>query len=63
MLSLRWPPPDVRETMLVSEWGGTVPLLGDMGPKLDDVFGHLLDQLLHITEGATETDMVTVIDL
>ncbi|MEZ4300044.1 MAG: hypothetical protein R3B70_34165 [Polyangiaceae bacterium] len=62
VLSLR-PPPDSRETELVRDWGGTIPLLGKMRPQLADVFGHLLEQLLTITEGATDTDEVTIIDL
>lgn len=50
--------------MLVRDWGDSVPLLGAPGgDSLDDVFGHLLDGLLRITEGASESDRVEVIDL
>lgn len=63
VLSLRWPPPEARATMLVSEWGGSVPLLGTAGTTLDEVFGHLLDQLISVTEAASESDVVTIIDL
>ena len=31
--------------------------------RLDDVFGHLLDGLLRITEGSSESDQVEVMDL
>jgi hypothetical protein len=31
--------------------------------RLDDVFDHLLDGLLHITEGSSESDQVEVMDL
>ncbi|WP_438010731.1 hypothetical protein WME89_20000 [Sorangium sp. So ce321] len=64
VISLCWPPRDDRETMLVSDWGDSVPLLGGPGAdSLDDVFGHLLDGLLRITEGASESDQVEVMDL
>ncbi|WP_438001557.1 hypothetical protein WMF26_19470 [Sorangium sp. So ce185] len=64
VLSLRWPPPAERETMLVKDWGDSVPLLGSPpGDSLDDVFGHLLDGLLRITEGASASDHVEVMDL
>ncbi|WP_437682157.1 hypothetical protein [Sorangium sp. So ce131] len=64
VLGLRWPPPEGAGTMLVSDWGDSVPLLGDpRGDRLDDVFGHLIDGLLRITEGASETDQVEVTDL
>lgn len=63
VLSLRWPPPDERETVLVREWGGSIPLLGEVGPGLDDVFGHLLDHLLGIIGDPAEGDEVSVVDL
>lgn len=64
VLSLSWPPPERRETLLVSEWGGSIPLLGDIqGGRLDDVFGHLLRDLLQITEGAGDADQVEICDL
>ncbi|WP_437291096.1 hypothetical protein [Sorangium sp. So ce406] len=64
VISLRWPPPKERETMLVRDWGDSVPLLGaPAGDSLDDVFGHLVDGLLRITEGASESDQVEVMDL
>ncbi|CAN93426.1 MULTISPECIES: hypothetical protein [Sorangium] len=64
VLSLRWPPPEGLETMLVTDWGDSVPLLGaPRGDSLDDVFGHLLDGLLRITEGASESDHVEIMDL
>ncbi|WP_437589039.1 hypothetical protein [Sorangium sp. So ce1000] len=64
IISLRWPPPDGCETMLVKDWGDSVPLLGaPLADSLDDVFGHLLDGLLGITEGSSESDQVEVMDL
>ncbi|WP_437737493.1 hypothetical protein [Sorangium sp. So ce1335] len=64
VISLSWPPPEERETMLVRDWGDSVPLLGmPWGDSLDDVFGHLVDGLLRITEGASGSDQVEVMDL
>jgi hypothetical protein len=63
VLSLQWPPPDRQETTLVEAWGGTIPFIAPSAATLDDVFGHLLDGLLRITDGARESDTVEVIDL
>ncbi|WP_437640491.1 hypothetical protein [Sorangium sp. So ce854] len=64
VISLSWPPPEQRETMLVRDWGDSVPLLGmPWGDSLDDVFGHLVEGLLRITEGASESAQVEVMDL
>jgi hypothetical protein len=63
VLSLHWPPPERRETMRVTEWGGTIPLISVTAKTLDDVFGHLLEGLIRITEEAPEGTVVDVIDL
>jgi hypothetical protein len=63
ILSLQWPPPDRRETALVKTWGGSIPFIASSAVTLDDVFGHLLDGFLRITDGASESDTVEVIDL
>lgn len=64
VLRMTWPPPEQRETVLVSEWGGSIPMLGDV-PRvtLDDVFGYLIDGLLRITENASEGEQIEVVDL
>ena len=63
VLSFKWPPPERAETILVSEWGGSVPMLNDTVRSMDDVFGHFVDALLQITEGASASDVVEVADL
>lgn len=49
--------------MLVSEWGGTIPLLGGTHQTLDDVFRHLVMRLLKITDGVGEDIRLEVRDL
>ena len=63
VLSFHWPPQDRRETALVKTWGGSIPFISPSAATLDEVFGHLLDGLLRITDGASEGDTVEVIDL
>jgi len=63
LLALRWPLPDVRETALSSESGSVHPLLGGDPHTLGDVFGHLLEHLLAITDGASSEATLTVTDL
>lgn len=62
VLTLMFPPPERRGTMLVTEadWELPFPLAGAV--TFDDAFGSLVSELLRITEGATATDRVTVID-
>jgi hypothetical protein len=62
VISLAWPPPDENETVLVSESeGGLVPWLPE-GQELLDLFGHLVDDLVRITEGASEGAKLEVHD-
>jgi len=63
VIALHWPPPDRRETILAKEWEGRVPMLSGTAETLDDVFGHLVEGLLEITDGASDTDIVDVMDL
>lgn len=63
VMSLKWPPPEQRATMLLSETRETVPLLGDLPATLDGVFGHFIEGLLGITEGCGPDDIVEVVDL
>lgn len=63
VISLHWPPPAKPSTSLVDFQSGSIPLLGDFaGDRLDDVFGSLLESLLHLTDGAGEGDQVEVRD-
>lgn len=54
--------PDVRGTVLAKlmEWDVPYPMEG--ATSLADVFGSLHGELLSITEGATESDVVEVMD-
>jgi hypothetical protein len=60
---LLWPPRGEQETALVKDTMDSVPgILGE--PRtLHDVFGHFVEQLLAITEGAAEGEVVEVIDM
>lgn len=63
VLLYEWPPPADRQTWLLSECGVSLPVLTGHEKTLDDVVGALLDDLLRITEGASDTDVVHVFDL
>lgn len=63
VIALKWPPPEVRETVLVRETGGLSALIGGSPRTLGDVFGHLLERLLAIVDGAGPDATVTVTDL
>lgn len=63
VIALSWPPPDRVETSLVKDSSSSIPMLGGNARSLDDVFGHLVDGLLRITEGASDVDVVEVNDL
>jgi len=59
---LRFPLPNESDTALASEidWEAPFPLEGAV--TLDDAFGSIVTELLRITEGATDADVVTVVD-
>ena len=63
LMAMSWPPPDIRETVLASDVGGLPALLGGNPRTLGDVFGHLLEHLLAITEGAGSEATLAVTDL
>lgn len=63
VIALDWPPPVHRETALARELDIQIPLLHGGEVTLDDVFGSLIDELLRITEGASDEDVVHVHDL
>jgi hypothetical protein len=60
--SLLFPLPSVQETELASraEWTVPFPLAG--ASTLADLFGSLVEELLRITEGASQEDVLTAID-
>lgn len=65
VLSLTWPLPDRRETMLVREGGGAIPLHGlvTSAGTLSELLGGFVERLIAITAGAAEGDVVEVRDL
>jgi hypothetical protein len=62
VLTLAWPPPQRRQTLLLAEADLSLPLASDAS-TLDDVIGSLVRELLEITKEASESDVVTVRDL
>ncbi len=60
--SLLFPLPNLQATELASAAEWTVPFPMAMGKTLGDVFGSLVEELLHVTEGASEEDVLTAID-
>ncbi len=63
VVSLKWPPPERRETTVVGAHGSAgLPTDASM-TTLGDAFGHLLDALIDLSEGAQETDVIEVVDL
>ena len=63
VLAFDWPPPEARATTLLREWGQSIPLLGGPYRTLEEVFGHLVDALLSITDGAVPADLVEAREL
>jgi hypothetical protein len=59
---LRLPLPAISGTTLASEIGWEAPFPLEGALTLSDAFGSLVAELLRITEGAKDGDLVTVID-
>jgi len=57
------PLPEHPQTRLASSFGASVPWVREGSTSLGDVFGHLIDALLEITVGASESDFVEVVDM
>ncbi len=62
VLAFRALPVATGSTQLVSSIGG-VPFVDPNAKTLDDVFGNLLRNLLSVTEGASDGDVIEVRDL
>ncbi|MGH7294160.1 MAG: hypothetical protein ACRELB_04475 [Polyangiaceae bacterium] len=60
--SLRFPLPDTRDTALASSVEWTAPYAIEDAKTLGDFFGSLVSELLRVTDGAGEADVVTVRD-
>jgi hypothetical protein len=60
-LTADWPP-ESETTTLVGKAVLAIPLLSQNIQTMADAFGGLLDELLEITQGATESDWVEVVD-
>ena len=64
VINLLWPPPEKRETMLLSACGRDIPFIDITGGKtMNDVFGLLLDELIQITKNASIDDIVEIVDM
>ena len=59
---LRFPVPTKGETVLASDIGWEAPFPLEGAPTLDDAFGSLVAELLRVTDAATDSDLVTVVD-
>ncbi len=60
-LTLGWPPAEGSDTLLLSEVGLSLPIV-EGANTLDDIFGTLVRELIQLTEGAGESDVVEVAD-
>ncbi|MCU0691245.1 MAG: hypothetical protein MUF54_07585 [Polyangiaceae bacterium] len=63
VLTMDWPPPDRRETYLLADVDVTLPLLQPEAKTLGDLFGQFVDELIDITAGASDSDVVEIRDL
>ena len=63
VISVAWPLPERRDTVLIRDASSThIPI--DPGMKtLGDAFGHMVESLLRLTEGAADDDAVEVLDV
>jgi hypothetical protein len=59
---LSFPPPEQRSTDLVSKVGGLPPFPLEGAGTLGDAFGSLVLELLRISEGASPSDVIEVVD-
>ena len=60
--TMQFPLPSEDGTMLASTANWTLPAALQSATTLREVFGSLVEELLQITQGAGEQDVVTVID-
>lgn len=61
VLSALWPPSS-EETSVIGKAALTIPLLHSGIRTMADAFGHLVDELLELTQGAGASDQVEVVD-
>ena len=63
VISVAWPLPERRDTMLIRDASSThIPIDPSM-KTLGDAFGHMVESLLRLTEGAADDDVVEVLDV
>ena len=62
VLTLNWPPPAERQTLLLRDTQLLLPVTDDTD-TFDDIFGALVRELLEITSEASESDVVSIRDL